>query len=69
MLSYTRFRVLGVVGKFEETGPIILICAVLDFLSRMDSINSFAQAVQNILLNTYLKSSFENSEIRNLQSV
>ena len=30
----------------------------------MGSINSFGQAVQEILLNNYLKSNFENSEIR-----
>ena len=29
----------------------------------MGSINSFSQAVQEILLNNYLKSNFENSEI------
>ena len=29
----------------------------------MGSINSFGQAVQEILLNNYLKSNFENSEI------
>ena len=29
----------------------------------MGSINSFGQAVQDILLNNYLKSNFENSEI------
>ena len=30
----------------------------------MGSINSFGQAVQEILLNNYLKSNYENSEIR-----
>ena len=30
----------------------------------MGSINSFGQAVQEILLNNYLKSNFEYSEIR-----
>ena len=30
----------------------------------MGSINSFGQAVQEILLNNYLKSNFENSKIR-----
>ena len=30
----------------------------------MDSINFLCQAVQEILLNNYLKSNFENSEIR-----
>ena len=30
----------------------------------MGFINSFGQAVQEILLNNYLKSNFENSEIR-----
>ena len=30
----------------------------------MGSINSFSQAIQEILLNNYLKSNFENSEIR-----
>ena len=29
----------------------------------MDRINSFGQAVQEILLNNYLKNNFENSEI------
>ena len=37
---------------------------VLNFLSRMGFINSFGQGVQEILLNNYLKSNFENSEIR-----
>ena len=31
----------------------------------MDSINSFGHVVHEILLNNYLKSNFENSEIRN----
>ena len=30
----------------------------------MGSINSFGQVVQEILVNNYLKSNFENSEIR-----
>ena len=30
----------------------------------MGSINSFGQSVQELLLNNYLKSDFENSEIR-----
>ena len=30
----------------------------------MGSINSFGQSVQEILLNNYLKSDFENSDIR-----
>ena len=34
----------------------------------MDSINSFGQAVQEVLLNNYLKSNFENSEIRGFVS-
>ena len=42
---------------------IVLRYGVLNFLPRMGSINSFSQAVQEILLNNYLKSNFENSEI------
>ena len=33
---------------------IILTCGTLNFLSRMGSINSFCQAIQEILLNNYL---------------
>ena len=73
--SYTCFRVFGVLGELWETGLqcpnfsklsnfVILTYGVLNFLSRMGSINSFGQAVQEILLNNYLKSNFENSEIR-----
>ena len=43
---------------------VILTYGVLNFLSRMGSINCFGQVVQEILLNNYLKSNFENSEIR-----
>ena len=43
---------------------VILTYRVLNFLSRMGSINSFGQVVQEILLNNYFKSNFENSEIR-----
>ena len=71
--SYTCFKVFGVLGQFKETGPqslnflklsnfIILNYGALNFLSRMASINSLGQAVQEILLNNYLKSNFENSE-------
>ena len=35
---------------------------LLIFLSRIGSINSFVQAVQEILLTNYLKNNFENSE-------
>ena len=74
-LSYTCFRVFGVLRELWETGPsaliflilsnfIILNYGVLNFLSRMGSINSSGHAVQEILLNNYLKSNFENSEIR-----
>ena len=73
--SYTCFRVFGVLGVLWETGPqcpnsqkltyfIILTYGVSNFLSRMGSIKSFGQAVQEILLINYLKSNFENSEIR-----
>ena len=74
-LSYTCFRGFGALGELWEIGPsaliflklsnfIILTYGVLNFLSRMGSINSFGQAVQEILLNNYLKSNFENSKIR-----
>ena len=43
---------------------IILRYGVLSFQSRMGSINSFGQAFQELLLNNYLKSNLENSEIR-----
>ena len=43
---------------------IILAYRVLNILSRMGSINSFGQVVQEILLNNYFRSNFENSEIR-----
>ena len=70
VLEYLRY-----LGNFGKLGPsalifqklsnfIILTYGVLNFLSRMGSINSFGQAVQEILLNNYLKSNFENSEIR-----
>ena len=36
----------------------------LNFLSRMGPIKSFGHAIQEILLNNYLKSNFENSEVR-----
>ena len=62
---------LGNIGKLglsvliflKLSNFIILTYGVLNFLSRMGSINSFGQAVQEILLNNYLKSNFENSEI------
>ena len=70
-------RVLGYLvykGNFGKLGPsalifqklsdfVFLTYGVLNFLSRMGFINSFGQAVQEILLNNYLKSNFENSEI------
>ena len=43
---------------------IILTYGALNVPSRMGFINSFGQVVQEILLNNYLKSNFENSEIR-----
>ena len=61
-------------GKLEASASIflklsnfiILTYGNLNFLSRMGSINSFAQTFQEILLNNYLAiNSFENSEIRN----
>ena len=66
---------LGYYGNFGKLGPsalifqnlsnfVIFTYGVLNFLSRMGSINSFGQAVQEILLNNYLKSNYENSEIR-----
>ena len=69
------FRVFRVLGQFREIRPqcliflklssfIILTNRALNFLSRMGSINSFGQTVQEILLNNYLKSNFQNSEIR-----
>ena len=39
---------------------IIFTYRALNFLPRMGSINSFGQTVQEILLNNYLKSNFEN---------
>ena len=66
------FRVFEVLGELWETGPqcpnfskfVKFSYRVLNFLSRMGSFNYFGQAVQEILLNNYLKSNFENSEIR-----
>ena len=66
---------LGYYGNFGKLDPsalisqkfsnfVILTYEVLNFLSRMGSINSCGQAVQEILLNNYLKINFENSEIR-----
>ena len=43
---------------------IILSYGALNFLSRMGSIKSFGQVVQEILLNNYLTGNFEKSEIR-----
>ena len=43
---------------------IIVSYGALNFLSRMGSINSFGQVVQEILLNNYLKGNFEKSDIR-----
>ena len=43
---------------------IILNSGALNFLSRMGSINSFGQVVQEILLNNYLTGNSEKSEIR-----
>ena len=73
--SYICFRVFGVLGELWKLSPsalifqnlsnfVIFTYGVLNFLSRMGSINSSGQAVQEILLNNYLKSNFENSEIR-----
>ena len=73
------FKVFGVLGNLGKLGPsaliflklsnfIILRYGVLNFLSRMGSINSFSQAVQEILLNNYLESNFENWEIRDFVS-
>ena len=73
--TYTCFRVYGISGDFWGTGPqcpdipklinfIILTYWVSNFLFRMGSINCFGQVVQEILLNNYLKSNFENLEIR-----
>ena len=70
VLEYLRYW-----GNFGKLGPsalisqklsnfVILTYEILNFLSRMGSINSFGQAVQEILLNNYLKSNFENSKIR-----
>ena len=64
-------QVLGYWGNLGKLGPsalifqklsnfIILTNGALKFLSRMGSINSFGQAVEEILLNNYLKSNFEN---------
>ena len=73
-LNYTCFRVFGVLGELWETGSqcanfskivkfYYLDIWELNFLFKMGSINSFNEAVQEILLNNYLKSNFENSEI------
>ena len=72
--SYTCSRLFGILRQLWETGPsalnfqklpnfVILAYGVLNFLSRMGSINSLGEAVQEILLNNYLKSNFENSKI------
>ena len=68
-LSYNCFRLFGVLAHFQETGSqcpnfIILTYGALNLLSRMGSVSSFSQAVQETLLNNYLKTNFENSEIR-----
>ena len=66
---------LGFQGNLGKLGPsaliflkfsnfIILTYGILNFLSKMGSINSFGEAVQEILLSNYLKSNFEISEIR-----
>ena len=63
------FMVFGVLGQLGKTGPqcpnfskivksYYLTYGALSFLSRMDLINSFSQAVK------YLKSNFENPKIR-----
>ena len=74
-LSCTCFKVFEILGELWETRPqcpnfskvvnfYYLTYGVLIFLSRMGSINSFGQAVREVLQNNYLKSNFENSEIR-----
>ena len=73
VLSYTCFSVFGILGQFGETVPqcpnflklssfIIMTNGALNFLSRMGTINSFSQAIQEILLNNYLRNNFENSD-------
>ena len=42
----------------------MLTYGVLNFVSTMSSINSSGQAVQETLLNNYLKNNFEISEMR-----
>ena len=66
---------MGYYGNLGKLGPstliflklsnfIILNSGALNFLSRMGSINSFGQVVQEILLNNYLTGNSEKSEIR-----
>ena len=42
---------------------VILTNGALNFLSTMGSINSFGLVVQEILLNNYLESNFENQKL------
>ena len=44
----------------------ILTFQALIILPRMGFINSFGQAGQEILLNNYLNSNFENAEVRDV---
>ena len=74
--------VFGTLGQFEKTrklgsSPLISLefsifiistSACLNLLSKMGSINYFGKLVQEILQNNYLKTNFENSNIRDFVS-
>ena len=63
---YGNFRKLGrsALIFLELYNLIILTYRALNLLSRMGPISSFGQVAQEILLNNYLKTNFENLEIR-----
>ena len=78
-MSYTCFRVFEVLGGLCETGPqcpnfsklsnfIILTYGVLNFLFGMGSINSFSQAVREVLQNKYLKTILKTQKLEILSS-
>ena len=73
------FGTLGQFGKTRKLGSsplislefsifIISTSACLNLLSKMGSINYFGKLVQEILQNNYLKTNFENSNIRDFVS-
>ena len=48
---------------------IISTSACLNLLSKMGSMNYFGSVVQEVLQDNYLKTNFENSEIRDLEPI